>query len=391
MNHTACSKSSQFLTSDALHSFRAPICTNVREHLSTTSHQIAKQHSYSVASIILCSQYVCLANTVPVECTTHQCFCEVAIRLPVCPLALSLETASYCIVADSFFFVAHLEQFRIALHQVAHDQGHFHHKLPVGILLFACLLTVLAVLVPAFVCLTIFLGPCHRLFVFFVVIDTFFHTAQDLCFIHALIAHTEVALEEILVYDTACDTHTLATDRQVTLTAHICHSNGSTCKAKQLFSHVCWDSIVVQILYVVTIDAKGRKPLLCMTSQHCSQVNCTRALCAVETPNSLRPVRVHVHRFRTIAPARSHCDCSTYAFAFELFSTCCSFCYATDSAVGDNALHRCTICVAHILADQFCHGFSQRHGLFFQTFSHSTLTSVDGGTNSDFRIFSHDI
>jgi hypothetical protein len=47
--------------------------------------------------------------------------------------------------------------------------------------------------------------------------------------------------------------------------------------------------------------------------------------------------------------------------------------------------------MAHVLADQFCHGLSQRHSLFLQTFSHSTLTSVDGGTNSDFRIFSHDI
>ena len=211
MNHTASSEACQFLAGYTLHGFRAPVCTNVREHLSTTGQQFAEQHSNSVTSIVFSSHYVSFADTVPVECTTHQSFSKVTVRLPVSPLALALETGSDSVVADSFFQEAHFAELRIALHQVADDERHLYYEFPVGILACTVFLLFRTVLVPTFVHLAPLFCPSHGLFVFFVVVDTFFHTAEDFCFVHAFVTHTEVFLEEVLIHDTTGDTHTLAT------------------------------------------------------------------------------------------------------------------------------------------------------------------------------------
>ena len=241
MDHTACSETCQFLASYTLHSFRAPVCTNVREHLSATSQQLTEQHCHSVASIVFSSNYICFADTVPVECTTHQRFSKVTVWLPVSPLALALETGCDSVVADCFFQESLFAEFRVALHQVANDESHLHYEFPVSILTCAVFLLFRTVLVPTFVHLAPLFSPSHCLFVFFVVVDTFFHTAEDFCFVHAFVTHTEVFLEEILVNDTTSDTHTLATDRQVAFATHSCYSESSTCPTENLFSYVSRD------------------------------------------------------------------------------------------------------------------------------------------------------
>ena len=198
-------------------------------------------------------------------------------------------------MANSFLKVTHFTKTRIALHQITNDEGHLHNELPVSILTCTILLLFRTVLVPAFICLAIFLCPSHCLLIFLVVVDTLFHTTKNLSLIYALIAHTKVLLEEILIYDTTCDTHALATDREVALATHRSDSKRSACPTKNLFCNILWDAVICNILYIVAIDAKCRQALLSMTSQYCCQIYSTWTLSTIETPNCLWPMRMHVH------------------------------------------------------------------------------------------------
>ena len=149
---------------------------------------------------------------VPVERAAHQGLREIAVRLPVGPLALSLETGRKGVVPDGLFLESHVVQAGIAQHQVADDEGHLHDKLPVAVLLLAGLLPLGAVLVPSLLRLAIFFGPGHGLDKLVVVVDAFIHATQDFGLVHALVAHAQVFLEELLVHDAAGDAHALAAD-----------------------------------------------------------------------------------------------------------------------------------------------------------------------------------
>ena len=255
-------------------------------------------------------------------------------------------------MTDCFFEETHFAEFGIALHQVAHDEGHLYYKFPVGILASAVLLFFGAVLVPALIYLTIFFSPRHCLGILFVVVNTFFHAAKDFRFVHAFVAHAQVFLEEVLVYDTTRDTHTLATYRKVTFATHRGYSEGSTRPAKNLLCYVGRDRVVGKILHVMAVDAKRGKSLLSVTRQHGCEIHRTGALCAVETPNSLGPMGMHVHRFRTVAPARSYRDCSTYAFALKLSLTRCSFCHTANRSISNDAFNGSAVGMLYVCRNQ---------------------------------------
>ena len=294
-------------------------------------------------------------------------------------------------MADSLFRITQLAELGIALHKVAHDERHLHNEFPIGILAGAVLLLFGAILIPTFVHLAIFFSPSHRLGIFFVVVNTFFHAAKNFCFVHTFVAHTEIFLEEVLVNDTACDTHTLATDRKIALAAHRSYSQCCTRPTQNLFCNIGRNRIVCDVLHIVSVDAKSRQPLLRMPRQNGSEIHRTRAFRTIETPNSLRPMRVHVHCFRAVAPARCNANRCAHAFALKLSLTSSSFSNATDCSVGNNAFYRCTIGMANISRNQFCHRLCQRHCFFLQTFAHATLTTVNRGANTNFRVFAHSI
>ena len=293
-------------------------------------------------------------------------------------------------MTDCLFEESHFAEFGIALHQVAHDEGHLNHKFPVGILASAVLLFFGAVLVPTLIYLTIFFCPRHCLGILFVVVNTFFHAAKNFSFVHAFVAHAQVFLEEVLVYDTAGDTHTLATYRKVTFTAHRGYSECCTRPAKNLFCYVSGDRVVGDVLYVMTVDAKRGKSLLCVTRQHCCEIYRTGAFCAVETPNCLGPMGVHVHSFRTVAPARSYRNSSAYAFAFKLSLTRSSFCYAANRSVSNNTFNGSAVGMLYVGRNKFGNGLCQIHCLFFKALTNATLASVNSGTNPNFRILAHE-
>ena len=207
-------------------------------------------------------------------------------------------------MSDGFLLESELFKARIAVHEVLHDNHHLHDELPVLVLLLACLCLLGAVSdVLALVCHAVLASPLHGLLKLYVVVDAFCHAADDFGEVNALVAHTEILLEEVRIDDRTCDTHTCRTHREVRLAAHCSHCLSSACEAQNLLCYVSRDRVVGEVLHVVSVDAECGQTLLCVSSEHGCQIYCARTLCAVEAPYSLRPVWVHVHCLSTVAPA----------------------------------------------------------------------------------------
>ena len=126
-----------------------------------------------------------------------------------------------------------------------------------------------------------------------------------------------------------------------------------------------------------------------MPSQNCSQIYGTRSFCTIKSPYCFRVIRIHIHCFCSIAPARSDCNGSSYAFTLKFFGTSCAFSHTTNSRIRNDTFHRTTVTVSQIRRNKFCYGFGQIHSLFFKAFTHATLTSVYSGTNPNFRVIFH--
>ena len=391
MNHAPRCQTGQFFSRHTFHGFGTPICTHITEHLPATGQQVAEQHGHCVAGVVFSSQHVCLADTVPVERAAHQSFREIPIGLPVRPLTLSLETCSNGIMPDGLFLEAHLTKPGITLHQITDDKGHFHDKFPISIFLFPGFLPFGTVFIPTFFRLAILLRPCHSFIIFFVVIYSLFHATQDFGLVHTFIAHAQIFLKEILVHDTACNTHALAADGQIALPAHLGHSHGCTRPTQYLFGHVGRNGIVIQILHVMPIDAESGQSFLSVPGQYGSQIYGSRTLGPVKAPYGFRPIRIHVHRLRAITPTGSYGNRSPYPLALEFPGTGRTLAYAPYCAVGNHAFHRRTVAILHVRRNQICDSPSQTHGLVFQTFADTALPTVDGRTNTNLRILVHNI
>ena len=150
--------------------------------------------------------------------------------------------------------------------------------------------------------LAVFLHPGHGLGEFFLVVDAEVDTAQNFHQRHIFRAHAKIVLQEVGVDDGARDAHAGVAEREIGLAAHGGHGLGGLCKAENLFGYVGGDGVVVEVLHVMTVDAEGGKPLLCMGGQHCGKVDGSWTLRPVESPHGLGIIGVHVHGFRTIAP-----------------------------------------------------------------------------------------
>ena len=126
-----------------------------------------------------------------------------------------------------------------------------------------------------------------------------------------------------------------------------------------------------------------------MTGKHGGKIYRTGTLGAVESPHSLRPIRIHIHSLGTVTPAWSHADGSAYALAFKFLGTGRCLGHAPDGTVGDNALYRRTVTISYIFTYQFRHSVSQIHSLFFETFAHTPLARINNRSNTDLGILGH--
>ena len=387
---------------DTLHSIGTPIGANVREHHTTIGEQMTEKHRHAVEEVILCSEHISLARSVPVERRAEHRLGEVEVRLVVGPLALSLHTACDGVVAKRLLLISHLAQPLVAMHEVADDHHRLHGELPVLILLLTVLTLALAVkrghrcageertvfvVVVAFLRFAVFVDPLHRFLELLGIEDVEVHATQNLHQRHILRAHAEVVLQEVGVHDGAGNAHAGVAQRQIRLAAHRSNSLGGAGKAQYLLCYVGRNGVIVEVLHVVTVDAKGGQSLLGMCGEHGSQIDSTRALRTVKSPHSLRVVRVHVHRLRAVAPAGGHSDGTSHTLALELLGTGRTLCHTADGAVGNDALHRRAVAILEMGLNEILHCIGQSHGFHFQTLSHTALTTVDGRTYANLRIF----
>ena len=241
----------------------------------------------------------------------------------------------------------------------------------------------------ALVGLAVFLYPCHGLLKLFLVVDAKVDTAQDLHQVDTLAAQPQIALQEVGVYYAAGNAHTHTAEGEVRLAAHGGHGLGGTGKTKNLLCHVGGDGVVAKVLHIVTVDAEGGKSFLGMGGQHGCQINGTGALRTIESPYSLGVVGIHVHRLRTIAPARGHGDGAAHTLALELICTGGRLGHPADGGVGNDTFHSTAVAIVQVAADQVGHSMGQVHGLLFQTLADTALTTIDDGADANFWIFAH--
>ena len=224
-------------------------------------------------------------------------------------------------MSEGFFTESERFEFGITHHQVAHDQGHLNNKLPIFFVLGFRLCQVFAVN-DIFALFAIFLCPRQRFFIFFFIVNIVLHATDDFDLIDSFATHTEVILEEIRIDDRTGNSHTYGTDRQVRLAAHQSDRHRCTCKTQQFVAHIGRDVFRISILHFMSVDAEGRQSFLRVSCQYGCQVNGSRTFGPIKSPDSFHRVRVHVHRFASVAPAGGDGNRHRHVLASELFGAC---------------------------------------------------------------------
>ena len=216
MDDAVCRLSGKFFSCNSLYSLRTPVCSHVGEYRCTVSDEVFEKHGQTVASVVLCSEYKRLAYAVPVKRGVEYSLCEVAVRLIVSPLSLSLESSCYGIVSESFLVEASLVELLVASHEVTEYHSHLRYELPVFILTLAVFLLLVAVAdVFPFVRSAIFANPFDSLLVFSLVVYAEVDTAQYLRHVNLFSSHAEILLHEVGIGDTSGNTHCNVSDGQV--------------------------------------------------------------------------------------------------------------------------------------------------------------------------------
>ena len=178
------------------------------------------------------------------------------------------------------------------------------------------------------------------------IVDFFRHPADDLHLIDRFHPHSQILFDKGRVNDGTADSHTDRPDLQIRFAPHGCHRHGGASETEQLLLHILRDFRVIRVLQIMAIDSEGRKPLLRMGSQHGSQIDGARPLRAVESPDPLDRQRIHIHRFRSIAPARRDGQGNIHAFSAELIRTGRCLSHPSDGGVRDHHLYRLSVGIA---------------------------------------------
>ena len=138
----------------------------------------------------------------------------------------------------------------------------------------------------------------------------------------------------------------------------------------------------------MSVDAECRKPLLGVGCKHRCQVDCTRALCPVESPDGLDGLRIHVHCLGAVAPARGDRQSDGHSLLAEVVLTDGCLGHAADGRRRNDDLHRLSVRITEIVLKQFFGGPGHVHGLLLQRFPDLQVAAppIDGGTDSNDRI-----
>ena len=390
MNKAVGGNAVRLLPGHTLAGFGAPVGAHIMEARCRTGNKAAQHHGNTVAGVVLSGERSRGLWAVPVKGRSHDGLGEVSIRQPVRPLALTLEAADHSVAAQRFLMPAHLVQTRIAVQNVADDQGHLDDKLPILVSRNDLRLRddgwqILAeVLIKAL--FAVLAHPCQRLLIFIVVIDADGNTAQNLDLIHPLGADAEIFLQNTRIAEAARNAHRHSANIDVGFVLHPACGNSTAGETQNFLGHVIGNRIIVGFLHVMAVNGESRQTALGVCGQNRSQIHRARTLGAVEAPNCLNGVGVHVERLSTIAPAGGHGQCGRNILGRELLCHTGSLGTATNCRTANHALHRRTIGVLEVLRNQLGGIFCHAHRLIFQAFTDTAPASINYRANTNFRI-----
>jgi len=147
----------------------------------------------------------------------------------------------------------------------------------------------------------------------------------------------------------------------------------------------------------MTVDTESGNPFLGMGRQYRRQVHRPGPFGAVKAPDSFYCGRVHVHGFRTVAPAGGYGKGDVHPFAAEFVRAGGGFRNPADGGVGDHRLHRLPVGIAEVLFKKRLCRLCHVHGLIFQRLpnlkrappSVNCRPDPDFGVHSPVTIFCH--
>src|SRR5699024_11198988 len=181
-------------------------------------------------------------------------------------------------------------------------------------------------------------NPGQGLVVLLVVVDFQSDAADDLGQVAPLRPDAEVFLEHLGAAVAAHDAHGNAAQVDVGLVLHPAHRHGTPGKAQDLFLYVGGDLAVVGVLHIMAVDGEGGQAFLSVGGQHRGQIHRAGALGAVEAPDCLDGVGVHVKGLGPVAPAGGDGEGSHHVLGRELVLAGSCLGAAADGGIGEHAL-----------------------------------------------------
>ena len=103
-------------------------------------------------------------------------------------------------------------------------------------------------------------------------------------------------------------------------------------KLEQLVLDIRGDRLVAHILDVASVDVEDGQALLVVGGRDRGQIDRAGSFGAVEAPDGLGQMRVHVHGLGAVAPAGRHGQRDADAFAAELLGAGRGLGHAADAA-----------------------------------------------------------
>ena len=126
-----------------------------------------------------------------------------------------------------------------------------------------------------------------------------------------------------------------------------------------------------------------------MSGKNGCEVNRTGTLCCVEAPNTLDRVGIHIHCFRTVAPAGSNGKSYRNALFLKLLGAGGCLGNTADSRVGNYDLDRLAVGISEVFLKELLCSLGHSHCLILKGFSDLERASscVNDGTDTDYGIF----
>ena len=202
--------------------------------------------------------------------------------------------------------------------------------------------------------------------------------SSDLGLVGGLGTQAEVLLDHVLIQDGAADAHAHGAQLQVAVAPGGLGGDGAADEPQQLRLHVVGNGVVADVLHVVPVDAEHGQALLRGGSQRGGQEHGARTLGAVEAPDGLDGVGIHVGDLGGVAPAGRHGQGDLNAFLFKLRLAGSRLGHAADGGVGNDDLDLFAVGIAEIVLDQLLGGQGQTHGLLLQALALPDVVAVDG-------------